>query len=185
MRTICVSFPSLLHIFLSVQSVVSLWPIPQSISNGQDILLLSRDFKITSGLSVMPQDLSEAIERSKARLFADRLGRLLVGRGSNDSISFGSARTLQSLQLSLSDGSNSVVRNVSEEAVASLETRNETYTLMVPSDGQNATIVAPTTLGLLRGLTTFEQLWYTFSEQVYAINMPLNVEDGPAYVCSP
>lgn len=33
--------------------------------------------------------------------------------------------------------------------------------LSVPDDGSDASLTANTGLGLLRGLTTFEQLWYT------------------------
>ena len=66
----------------------------------------------------------------------------------------------------------------------SLEERNESYTLSIPVDGSDAILEANTTLGLFRGLATFEQLWYTFSGQVYAVDMPLHVEDAPVFVCS-
>ncbi|KAH8114791.1 beta-hexosaminidase [Phellopilus nigrolimitatus] len=156
--------------------------IPRSVTSGQETLLLSPNFDINSGLCYTPNDLAEAIERTRMHLFTDNLGRLVVGRGSTDSPLFRSAKTLNTLVLSLDDSNGTMIRSVSEEAVASLETRSEEYTLSVPGDGGDAILKANTTLGLLRGLTTFEQLWYTFEDQVYAIGVPLDVEDGPAYV---
>ena len=62
------------------------------------------------------------------------------------------------------------------------ENRSEGYTLIVPADGGEAVVTANSTLGLFRGLSTFEQLWYEVDGTVYAPDMPLRVEDGPAYV---
>ena len=164
---------------LSLQDVLAIWPAPTSISSGTQTLLLSHNFGIVLDLPSPPQDLKDAIERTKDNLFADSLGRLVIGRGSSDSPSFDSAQTLHTLRLSLT---STAIKSISEEAIAPLDIRNETYSLIVPANGRDATLTAPTTLGLLRGLTTFEQLWYTYAGRVYAINGPLSVYDAPAYV---
>jgi hexosaminidase len=64
-----------------------------------------------------------------------------------------------------------------------LEDRVEAYSLTVPEDGSAATLKASSTLGLLRGLTTFGQLWYEFDDVIYTLETPLQIEDSPAYVC--
>ena len=75
-------------------------------------------------------------------------------------------------------------KSISDEISEGLETRieRESYSLYVPADGQDARLTASTTLGILRGLSTFEQLWYTVANHVYALNFPLNITDKPAYV---
>ena len=172
----------LLQFLLTVEISLAIWPIPRNISTGQETLLLSRNFRIISELSTTPQDLTDAIGRTQRRLFEDNLGRLVVGRGSSDSDKFNSSKTLRSLRLSLTDKNGKSTRSISEESIMSLDARNENYLLNIPADGSNAILEASTTLGLLRGLTTFEQLWYTFSGQVYAVDMPLHVRDSPAFV---
>ncbi|EKM55102.1 glycoside hydrolase family 20 protein [Phanerochaete carnosa HHB-10118-sp] len=164
---------------LFFRNVLAIWPAPRNISSGEQTLLLSPEFSIVSDLPSTPQDLEDAVARTQARLFADGLGRLVVGRGANDSVAFSSAESLCTLRLALT--SSSAAKSIADEAVVPFEVRNESYALMVPANGSEATLTAPTTLGLLRGLTTFEQLWYTYSEQVYAVNMPLVVHDSPAY----
>lgn len=167
---------------ITIRVALAIWPIPDTISTGQEILLLSRDFTISPRLSTTPQDLIDAIDRTRSRLFNDNLGRLTVDRGSSDGAKISSVKTLRCLRLSLTDEDESLVRSISDQAVAPLDSRNEGYSLNVPADGRDATLEAATTLGLLRGLTTFEQLWYTYSGQVYAVETPLRVMDSPAYV---
>jgi hypothetical protein len=56
--------------------------------------------------------------------------------------------------------------------------------LHVPSDGSPATLSANSTLGLLRGLTTFEQLWYDLDgAATYTLEAPITISDAPAFVC--
>ncbi|KAI5123101.1 hypothetical protein M0805_001457 [Coniferiporia weirii] len=166
------------------EGVLALWPLPSSISAGNETLLLSPEFTIGTELAYTPDDLWAAIARTRARLFDDKLERLIVGRGSADSSTFHSAKTLKSLRLYLADGNgSSEINSVSDETVAPLETRRarEAYTLSVPADGREAVLTANSTLGLLRGLTTFEQMWYEHEGTVYAIQAPLDVKDSPAY----
>ncbi|KAL5501845.1 NAG1_3 [Sanghuangporus vaninii] len=176
-----VSLVSFLRVLCALGTTLAIWPIPRTITTGQETLLLSRNFSIFSELSETPRDLTDAIDRTKTRLFNDNLGRLVVGRGSSDTPSFNSSKTLQTLRLSLISGDSSLIKSISKESTASLDIRNESYSLNVPADGSDATLEAATTLGLLRGLTTFEQLWYTFSGQVYAVGMPLRVQDSPSF----
>ena len=104
----------------------------------------------------------------------------MVGRGSADNASIQGAKTLSSLQISLVQGA--VVNSISSESVKEITNRSETYKLSVPADGSSATLIADSTLGLFRGLTTFSQLWYYYNNEVYLLEAPVQITDWPAFV---
>jgi hexosaminidase len=164
---------------LLIPGAFSIWPAPRSATNGNSTLLLSSSFAI-SGPANAPQDLQDAISRTLGYLKADQLGRLIVGRGETDSPSFGSAKSLNSLVLSFTGAGS--LQSISSEAIAEITTRNDAYSITIPSDGTAATLSANSSLGLFRGLTTFAQLWYTYENTVYALGAPLKIQDNPAFV---
>ncbi|KAJ3753367.1 N-acetylhexosaminidase [Lentinula raphanica] len=161
---------------------LSIWPIPRSLESGNQIIKLSNSFDISINFTHPPQDLLNAVARTKKAIQTDQLGRLVVGRGSTDSKAFGSANTFHTLVLAL-DENAPTPQPIATEAVVGLDTRDESYSLSVPLDGSPGVVSANTTLGLLRGLSTFEQLWYTFDGTIYTNYAPLTIEkDFPAYV---
>lgn len=160
--------------------VLALWPLPSSLSTGTTALKLSPAFDIHVDVSPAPSDLSDAVSRAKSHLKTDKLGRLVVGRGASDSSAVQHAKSLSSLTISLSEGAT--VHSITDEARQPISARSEEYTLTIPSDGSVATLTANSTLGLYRGLTTFEQLWYDYSGVVYTIEAPVSITDSPAYV---
>ena len=173
----------LLSALLSVLAPVdALWPQPKSITTGSSALKLSGGFDITISGTVhnAPQDLHQAVERANSYLRTDKLERLVVGRGDVDKPALGKAKTLTRLTLSLSPGAK--VNTITAEAQKPIESRDEAYVLNVPADGSGATLTANSTLGLLRGLTTFGQLWYQSDSTTYTIVAPVHIEDSPAYV---
>ena len=46
--------------------------------------------------------------------------------------------------------------------------------MSIAVDGSTATLTANSTLGLFRGLTTFTQLFYERSGQIYAVEAPIS-----------
>jgi hexosaminidase len=106
----------------------------------------------------------------------------MVGRGSSETDSVEHAGSLGSLQVSLLN--HGATSSISEEAILPLGTRDEEYTLTIPTNGSAATLFANSTLGLYRGLTTFSQLWYynTQSQTTYISEAPIHIVDSPAYV---
>jgi hexosaminidase len=84
------------------------------------------------------------------------------------------------LELSLVDGA--AVKSITEESQKEITSRKENYVLSVPKDDSRAVLTANSTLGLLRGLTTFEQLWYYFDGKIYTLEAPVEIADAPAYV---
>ncbi|KAJ2924124.1 hypothetical protein H1R20_g12964, partial [Candolleomyces eurysporus] len=203
------SFTSIYTTLHAVGLVNALWPVPRNLETGTSLLKLSPSFDIQfeagSGWSP-PQDLLDAISRTKYRLWNDKLGRLVVGRGEDDREGLESASSLSLLTLTLDSYSHSKSTNdddsvgsstsrtilpISVEAVKDIGTRSEEYSLKVPANGGPAVIRANSSLGLLRGLTTFEQLWYWLPGDVdegdaggivYAHQVPVTIEkDYPAF----
>ncbi|TBU58065.1 beta-hexosaminidase [Dichomitus squalens] len=172
-------FLSLLLALAPAAGVFGLWPQPRSLETGSTALKLASDFDIHVSVQHPPSDLSDAVSRTKSFLQNDKLGRLVVGRGSSDSSALKTAKSLKTLQLSLSKGAT--VRSITEESRLALGTRSEEYILDIPADGSTATLTANSTLGLLRGLTTFSQLFYEWSGQIYTVEAPISITDAPAY----
>lgn len=160
--------------------VFGLWPLPRSLQTGTTALKLAPNFDIHVNVQHAPSDLSDAVSRTKAHLKSDKLGRLVVGRGSSDNAAIQHAKSLTSLHVLLAHGAT--VRSIAEESRLDIETRSEGYSLTIPADGSAATLSANSTLGLYRGLTTFEQLWYEWSGNLYTIEAPITITDSPAYV---
>ncbi|KAI5118086.1 hypothetical protein M0805_007736 [Coniferiporia weirii] len=181
----------------------ALWPKPRSLSTGSSALRLSPSFTISASFSA-PSDLAAAITRTAGYIKTDNLGRLVVGRGEGDAGAVRDAPELKELVLSIiapkassgsgsgnnngkgkdrrsSDSKSTPIPSIATEAVKALGSRDESYVLTVPTKGTSATLSANTTLGLLRGLTTFEQLWYTYNGDIYTLEAPVEITDEPAF----
>lgn len=168
--------------FLLIVTALAVWPRPQNMTIGMTPLRLSSDFSIrTSGIRQVPQDLSDAIHRSSNYLKADKLGALVPDRGASSARKVSSAHSLQSLILSLESGLGQL-QSISDGAIAGLGVTDETYTLEIPVNGENATLTARSALGLFRGLKTFEQLWFYIDGTTYTLQAPIQIQDAPAYV---
>ncbi|KAF5315482.1 hypothetical protein D9619_007226 [Psilocybe cf. subviscida] len=175
-------FATLLTVILvSSPCALALWPIPRSLKTGTTLVKLSSSFSIDVSVENAPQDLLNAVSRTKTQLFADKLGRLVVGRGANDTTALAQAPVLNKLTLSLSSGAASA-KSIMQEATKDIASRSEGYSLTLPATGGTATISASSTLGLFRGLTTFEQLFYTTGDTVYVFQAPVTItNDSPAF----
>ncbi|KZP12522.1 glycoside hydrolase family 20 protein [Athelia psychrophila] len=174
----------ILALFLAVALSLSnpasaLWPLPKSLQTGTSTLTLAPNFAINLSVKNAPSDLKAAVAQTKTYLQKDALGRLVVGRGSSDAAGLKSASKLSSLTVSLDSGAGKV-QSISAEAILPIESRDEAYTLSVPTSGA-ATLKANSTLGLYRGLTTFAQLWYEYENTIYTIEAPIEIDDAPAY----
>ncbi|CEH12941.1 glycoside hydrolase family 20 protein [Ceraceosorus bombacis] len=66
-----------------------------------------------------------------------------------------------------------------------VELLDEAYSLTLPADGSPAVLRASSSLGILRGLTTFEQLFFSLPNAGettrYVWNVPIDIHDKPAY----
>ncbi|KAJ3559375.1 hypothetical protein NP233_g11277 [Leucocoprinus birnbaumii] len=184
-------FLSLFSAFLLFTPALAVWPRPQNMTTGETPLRLSPGFVIkTSGIHNAPQDLLAAVLRTSTYLRTDKLGALVPDRGASSSSKVRSAHTLQSLTLNLDSSASSAsfgghpsssVQSISEGAMAGLGVTDESYTLEIPANGGTATLTAKTALGLFRGLTTFEQLWFYVDGMTYTLQAPIAIQDAPAY----
>lgn len=162
-------------------STEALWPLPQQLTTGTTPLRLSSGFSIkTSGIRNTPRDLNDAISRTRGYLRNDKLQALVPDRGASSAGAVRRAKSLGSLTLTLTSGSKA--KSIAEEAILPHESRVEGYTLTIPADGSGATLTANSTLGLFRGLTTFEQLWYDLDGTTYSLEAPIKIVDSPVYV---
>ncbi|KAH9044042.1 N-acetylhexosaminidase [Lactarius deliciosus] len=167
-------------VLLLPEAAQALWPQPRNLQTGSSALRLSPSFTITVAVPNAPKDLLAAADRTHGLIFSDKLGRLVVGRGADDLPAVRHAKALSGLTLRLGSTSGSP-RPIATEATLPLGSRVEAYSLVVPADGSAAVLSANSTLGLLRGLTTFAQLWYTANGTVYTLSAPVNIQDSPAY----
>lgn len=176
-------FHSLLLTF-GFAHVFALWPIPHALQTGTSFVKLDSSFDIKlHKINAAPSDLQDAISRTKDHLRNDKLQRLVVGRGTVDRGNLTHAPSLSTLELSLDERSYGGIQSITEEATKPLGTRIEGYSLNIPSTGGSARITANSTLGLLRGLTTFEQLFYFDGDStVYTFEAPVEIADTPTYV---
>jgi len=165
---------------LCASGTLALWPKPRQITTGTQTLKLSRSFSINlSRISDAPADLKAAVTRTQGYLKNDKLRILVPDRGASKAGKISSAPTLPSLILSLD--SQAKPRTIAHEATLAVENRKEGYALNVPTNGSPATLTAATTLGLLRGLTTFSQIWFQLGDNTYTHKAPFKIVDSPAF----
>ncbi|KAI0630928.1 N-acetylhexosaminidase [Trametes polyzona] len=157
----------------------ALWPIPTALSTGTSALKLSSNFAVHVDVPRPPTDLISAVARSQSRLRSDAFERLVLGRGAEDADTIEPAHILTSLTVALRPGLP--IRGIVQETTGDLLSRDESYQLVVPEDSPRAILEANSTLGLLRGLTTFEQLWYQWNSVKYLLDGPLHIVDAPAF----
>ncbi|KAH7103347.1 N-acetylhexosaminidase [Auriculariales sp. MPI-PUGE-AT-0066] len=173
------TLPTALLLLLLAAPALAVWPKPAHMTTGASAVRLAPSFMVQLSVANPPQDLVEAIARTEYNLGNDRHRRLVVGRGKDNASAITSAP--QILHLNLQLAAQQPVRSIAEETSIELENRREEYSLDIPADGQDATLTANTTLGLFRGLTTFEQLFYTLGADVYTIEAPISIQDAPGF----
>ena len=147
-------------------------PLPPYFVNGEGKtpICLAHDFSIHVDGVPAPDDLVAAMRRTEKSMSSMRHRYLSVQRGreffskgnSTDDVA-GCRYELHSLVLYLTDNMEDTksVPSIFDSAVSPVENRPEleTYSLAIPLR-EPAHIKAKTALGLFRGLTTFEQLFY-------------------------
>ena len=169
-----------LVIILSPHHADALWPLPRSFKQGNSPVRLSPDFVIHLQLRNPPADMVSAVIRTQSRLATDAFQRLVPGRGSADAHLLHRAHVVSSLSLVIHEGAP--VRSIVDETNQKIDSKRESYSLSVSRHQPNAIIRANSTLGLLRGLTTFEQLWHDYEGTKYLLNGDIDIVDEPAFV---
>lgn len=140
-------------------------PLPNKYTIGSEVICLSTDFQINLDQSA-PQDLHDAVGRTVEHLKSLKHQYLSIYHGSDFFPDGASCSTwLSTLSLSF-DGDEHSSTSIWEGAIQQPEDRIEweTYHLTIPTNG-TASLSSATALGLFRGLTTFEALFFYIPEQ--------------------
>lgn len=159
-----------------------LWPEPTSMSSGSDVICLADTFTVNFKQGPFigrrpPKDLVRAADDMQKRMWASRHtylsptgGREFFPRHANATDASGlgpCTRHVDTLVLSLTGSVDPPcnLSSIADFATAPVEDRpdHEAYRLVLPLDGP-ARISSKTALGLYRGLTTFEHLFYHLAD---------------------
>jgi hexosaminidase len=151
------------------ESKLRVLPLPTYSTTGQSILCLSSDFTISYDSTLeyhLPGDLQNAAKRTIQSIWDSKHQYLSPLRGqeyfsSNSNTSSGRDCDSYLDNLVLSVNTQNPIASIYDEAIRPVEDRLalEAYTLTVPLSGP-AQLTSSSTLGLFRGLTTFQQLFY-------------------------
>lgn len=157
-------------------------PLPTHYTTGNQVLCLSPDFEIQFDKSLqgnkLPEDLIQATKRTERNLWANRHQYLSIQRGAElfvtPNTKDGCKYSLKKLLVIIEQDEKGEVRSIMDSAIRPAEERPdlEQYTLSLPLSGP-AVLKASTALGILRGLTTFENLFY------YLPHKGRGVDTGP------
>ena len=169
-------------------------PIPSTFTTGSQTLCLSDDFSIRAPRGA-PKDLREASTRAEERV-KQTTHTYLSTTGGTELVNADKTCEAFISELVLSPGDNFKGRSIFEDATRSLEHRIalESYTLNVPVEGV-AILEANSSLGMFRGLTTFEQLFYATPpdplktssadkhdrRKIFTPFAPYDIHDTPAF----
>lgn len=143
-------------------------PLPTKYTTGDQVICLSPDFTIIldakSGYP-LPHDLKKAVRRTQDGIWSIKHRYLSIERGAEFfTEDEGCDNTLSTLKVIVEQEGH--VDSIMDSAIRPAEERPdlEAYTLSV-TIGTHATIISKTALGALRGLTTFENLFYHLPAQ--------------------
>lgn len=141
---------------IAVAAELRVVPEPTDHNTGNTTLCLTPNFKIDIEGGQAPPDLEAAKHEVSKRLREMTYTYLSPTHGAEYLPCQG-----QLSRLVLKYNAGAAVKSIAEHAQERLEARpaNEAYNLTVPVDGP-AVITADTSIGLFRGLTTFENLFY-------------------------
>ncbi|KAI9747548.1 MAG: hypothetical protein M4579_007440 [Chaenotheca gracillima] len=172
----------LLQLLALASAASAIWPIPATYTNGDSVLWISRDVKInykapgSYGKSSAVQD---AITRAHDIIFKENFvpWKFHLRNTDFEPAAKGSKKYISSIDISVKDAdSGSTYKPLAGQV-------SEAYTLSVTEAGK-ATITADTSIGALRALDTFTQLWYTHSQPgvgVYTNLAPVDIKDAPKF----
>lgn len=182
MPTLCQQLSHFVFVLILSGCVAALWPMPRALSSHSSAIKLAPDFQIHLAVLRPPADLVAAVSRTRSRLASDSFERLVLGRSAADAHLMQHAHVISSLTLTVRQGH--AVRSIADETNQAFDSKREMYSLYVPLNSTSASLTADSTLGLFRGLATFEQLWYDYRGTKYSLEGDVEIHDQPAFVCN-
>ncbi|ORX38063.1 glycoside hydrolase superfamily [Kockovaella imperatae] len=178
-------------------TTINLWPEPKTYTAGNTPVCIADDFKINIPGDNVPQDLWDAVGRASSRIWNTKHEYLSVNWGAEFFNDFSNPceHYLHSLDLVFSSENRNSIRSVVKQQPVE-RMALEQYNLTIPLNG-SATVIATNALGLYRGLTSFEGLWFYLAppgqggntmrkrwsggEALYAPWAPYEIQDAPSF----
>ncbi|KAK0547502.1 Glucosamine-6-phosphate isomerase (Glucosamine-6-phosphate deaminase) (GNPDA) (GlcN6P deaminase) [Tilletia horrida] len=209
-------FKLLAALVCALPSTLAIWPQPASLSRGNGTVIIKTESFHFLAPPSLSADLARAVQRTEAAIRRDKAYLLQVGHGSDRAHTIQNSPVLDTIQIQLvSGGSRHQARHphmpratgpsLRSEILQPVELHDESYEISLPSDGGAGTLTASSALGILRGLSTIEQLFndlppdstgpaalYAREFATRAVNMtaartrfiqgvPLQISDKPAF----
>lgn len=173
--------------------VKAIWPAASYATNGTAIVRLAATFDIAG--CALPKDVQKAVDYAKSQILSDTMTPMRLDVNEVERLANSTILKLESLQLSFLQTILSADNypnqpfqgplsqlGIVDETNKPVKERDESYGLSIPAGNGSATLIAKTSLGLLRGLQTFTQLVYTTAaRQKYIMHAPHFIEDRPAF----
>ncbi|KAL9937631.1 hypothetical protein V8E36_003176 [Tilletia maclaganii] len=142
----------------ALPTALAVWPRPASMSQGDALVKIDTHAFHFHSANTLPDDLADALRRTEAAIREDHMTPLIVGRGEERRSDVEAASLLTGIQVELKPSS---ATSLSDEILQPVEKLDEAYELYIPSDGSDGKLSASSSLGIFRGLATFEQLVYS------------------------
>ncbi|KJK89666.1 hypothetical protein H633G_06411 [Metarhizium anisopliae BRIP 53284] len=178
----------------ALRPVDAIWPVPQQISTGQDVLFVDKSIQVTyngepvsydgrtgetkESPSSSSQVVHDAVARSLTAIFEHGLVPWMLNPPGSDfePALDGGAGKVTSLTIKQTGEDNATVFKPLAGQV------DESYSLHLEANGE-ASIEAVTSTGLVRGLESFTQLFFKHSsgDAFYTKQAPVSIQDAPRF----
>lgn len=183
--------------------VHSIWPVPQQISTGSDVLFIEKSLKVTYNGNELPWTSGKCKDKSVGKQFllqrrdvnnsapsidSEEIVRRAIRRTYDAIFSHGlEPWMLKEPEAPGRDGkrivsSLTITQSGKDQAASKVGAVNETYSLHLTSSGE-ATIEAESSAGILHALETFTQLFFKDEAQrtFYTTKAPVSIYDYPKF----
>lgn len=163
--------------------LIGVVPLPSLYTTGNLTICLSSGFSIAFDGKGIPSDLKAAARRTEKQVKQSKHAYLSPLRGAEFLLDGrGCEQYVDTLVLSFTTGTGHPAHeSIFREAIKPVEVRAELETYKLNVGRGRATMTASSSLGLFRGLATFEQLFYRFDQEIYAPFGPYTIEDRPTF----
>ncbi|KAL2022691.1 hypothetical protein VTK56DRAFT_4772 [Thermocarpiscus australiensis] len=183
--------PLLSLLLIAVHPVKGIWPAPQSFTNGTSVLYLHQNIKVTYNGAFIPYTYGYAPSGLTSKEVVQAgVSRALAGIFDSNFVPWALHKPRSKFEPDLSKGQKwlqtlQIVQTGKDQPSAFKPLAgevDESYNLTVSAEG-DAKLTAVSSIGVLRGLETFTQLFYQHSAGPfwYTPYAPVSIQDAPKF----
>jgi hexosaminidase len=176
---------------IALQPVAAIWPAPQSLTKGSSVLYLHQNIKVTYNGESLPYTYGYVPSKVTSKEVVQAgLSRTLAGIFDSKFVPWRLHKPGSEWEPDLSQGQNwletlEIVQTSEDEPSAFKPLAgevDESYNLTVSAEGA-VKLTTVSSIGVLRGLETFSQLFYQHSTGTswYTPYAPVSVQDAPKF----